>query len=243
MKKLKQWEQLEQQVQLEIEKHKEILNLINVENFHQDYTDYFTYRDILSIYRKLLYLHEQYHYLMELKSTNSELLQNELLNQTMNSLVNQGIDLSLLLLTIMKLTEMEYHNSPSEKLVYLEFHEFVWKLISMYQGREECSVIVVNILNQYLERLTPSEYGLLKVQQYTKNYDKNSEIALQPLRILGGRYLALESRYLLIYETVLEMLQSESDQLSIDEVLQLFSEIYGTDFYKQNIEQFQKKKI
>lgn len=39
------------------------------------------------------------------------------------------------------------------------------------------------------------------------------------------------------------MLQSESDQLSIDEVLQLFSEIYGTDFYKQNIEQFQKKKI
>lgn len=164
MKKLKQWEQLEQQVQLEIEKHKEILNLINVENFHQDYTDYFTYRDILSIYRKLLYLHEQYHYLMELKSTNSELLQNELLNQTMNSLVNQGIDLSLLLLTIMKLTEMEYHNSPSEKLVYLEFHEFVWKLILMYQGREECSVIVVNILNQYLERLTPSEYGLLKVQ-------------------------------------------------------------------------------
>jgi len=105
----------------------------------------------------------------------------------------------------------------------------------MYQEREDCSVVVVNIVNQYLERLTPLEYGLLKIQQYTKDYDKNRELYLQPIRILGKRYLDFESTYLLIYETVLEMLQSESDQLSIDEILKLFGGIYETEFYSKKI--------
>ncbi len=232
MKKREQWENLEKKIHEEVKQYQELLNSINIQEFHQEYTDYFTSRDILSIYQKLLLLREGYQSLIEITSSDSDACSNQLLDQCVSYMENEGVELSSLLLTIIQLTKMEY--SSSKKSSYLEFNEFVWKLILMYQEREDCSVVVVNIVNQYLERLTPLEYGLLKIQQYTKDYDKNRELSLQPLRILGKRYLDFESTYLLIYETVLEMLQSESDQLSIDEILKLFGGIYETEFYRQN---------
>lgn len=243
MEKLEQWKNLEQQVDQEIRSYQESIDSIRLDGVHHDYTEYFTNRDILSIYQKSLHLREGYQSLIALLSSNPELSSNELLVQTLASMEEEGFNLCLLLLTIMKLTKMEYYSSSSEKSIYLEFNEFIWKAILMYQEREDCPVVVVNLLEQYLNRLSSLEYGLLKVQQYTKDFHRNSEIALQPLRIFGKNYLLFESSYLFIYETVLEMLESEFDQLPIDEVLRLIGGIYDTEFFKQNSNEIQKRKI
>ena len=118
MKKREQWENLEKKIHEEVKQYQELLNSINIQEFHQEYTDYFTSRDILSIYQKLLLLREGYQSLIEITSSDSDACSNQLLDQCVSYMENEGVELSSLLLTIIQLTKMEY--SSSKKSSYLE---------------------------------------------------------------------------------------------------------------------------